>query len=129
MLRMILAVLGGWFAGTILTVGTDHIFHVTNVYPPYGDPMLDDGLLRAVITILACYLAAMWSKDRANQAAWILGILSTVAWLGGTIAMWEYAQPWYNILGIVTSIPLALAGAGLYRIRAGRRGRIIQGES
>ncbi|MBI3004570.1 MAG: hypothetical protein HYY49_04050, partial [Ignavibacteriales bacterium] len=106
MARLILSIIGSWIIGAALSTGTDHIFHVTNVYPPYGEPMMDNGLLllafsyRAVFTIFACYLAAIWAKDKARNAIWALGIIGTVLWLAGTIAMWEFAQPWYNIAGI-----------------------------
>lgn len=127
MTRLIFSIIGSWIVGAALSTGTDHIFHVTNVYPPYGEPMLDNGLLllafsyRAVFTVFACYLGAMWAKDNARKAVWALGIIGTVLWLGGTIAMWEFAQPWYNIAGIVTSIPLALLGGKLYELRVRRR--------
>ena len=120
MLRLILAIFGGWIIGAALSMGMDYVFHVTNVYPPYGEPMHDDVLLllaftyRAVFTIVACYLAAFWARDGAKKAVWVLGILGTLAWLGGSIAMWEFAHPWYNIGGIVTAIPLALIGGKLY---------------
>lgn len=125
--RLILSIIGAWLVGALLSVGVDHILHVTNVYPPYGEATLDHGLLllafvyRAVFTVAAGYLAAMWARDKAVRAIWALGIIGTIAWLGGTVAMWEYAQPWYNIGGIVTAIPLALAGGKLYELRS--RGR------
>lgn len=123
MTRLILSILGGWIVGAALSTGTDHIFHITNIYPPYGEPMLDNGLLllafsyRAVFTVLACYLAARWARDKAMKAVWSLGIIGMIFWLAGTIVMWEYAQPWYNIAGVVTAIPLALIGGKLHERR------------
>jgi hypothetical protein len=120
MMRLILSILAGWIIGAVLSVGTDHVLHITRVFPPYGEPMHNDGLLalafayRSVFSILACYLAAMWAKDNAKKAVWSLGIIGTILWLGGSIAMWEFAHPWYNIAGIVTAIPLALIGGRLY---------------
>lgn len=123
MTRLILSILAGIFIGALLSTGVDYVFHVLEMYPPYGEPMLDSGLLllafayRAVFTVLAAYLTAVLAKDRAKKAVWILGIINSLAWLGGSVAMWEYAAAWYNIAGIVTGIPLCLLGGKLYELR------------
>ena len=41
-------------------------------------------------------------------------VIGSVIWLAGAIAMWEFAYPWYNILGILTGVPFALLGGRLY---------------
>ena len=118
-MRLILSIITGILVGSVLATATDHVFHITQVYPPYGEPMFDAGLLflalayRAVFTILAGYITAMLARGKAKKAVLILGIINAIAWLGGTIALWEYATPWYNIAGIVTAIPLCLLGGRL----------------
>jgi hypothetical protein len=125
-IRLVLSILGGWFVGASLSIGIDHLFHVTDVYPAYGEPMVDHGLLavafsyRAVFTVISCYLAARWAGEKGKSAAWALGILGTITWIVGSIMMWEYAVAWYNILGIVASIPLALWGARLNEISSAK---------
>ena len=119
-MRLIISIVTGILVGSLLATATDHVFHVTEVYPPYGEPMFDGGLLflalayRVVFTIFAGYITAMLARDKAKKAVLILGIVNAIAWLGGTIALWEYATPWYNVAGIVTAIPLCMFGGRLY---------------
>jgi len=121
MMRLALSIITGILVGGGLATAVDHIFHMANVYPPYGEPMLNTSLLllafsyRAVFTVFAGYLTAMLARDKAGKAVLILGIINSVAWLAGTIALWEFAEPWYNIAGIVTALPLCLLGGKLYR--------------
>jgi len=127
MTRLILAILAGLAAGAVLSTMADSAFHAAGIYPPPGQPMMNDGLLaiafayRAVFAIGGTYLAAMLANNRARTAVWALGIIGTLAWLGGSIALWEYARPWYNIAGIATSIPFALIGGKLYEMRSKQR--------
>jgi len=122
--RLILAIFAGWLAAAIPAVLVDHIFHVTEIFPPYGEPMFDNGLLllalsyRTVFSVAGVYLAAVLARDRAKQAAWVIGILGTIAWLMGLIAMPGMGPVWYPIAGSVTSIPLALLGLKLKEWRA-----------
>ena len=125
-LRLILAILAGLVAGAVLSTAADAAFHAAGIYPPENQPMLNDGLLalaffyRGAFAIGASYLAARLAKERARSAVWALGIIGTLAWTAGTIALWEYARPWYNIGGIVTSIPFALIGGKLNEIQQKR---------
>jgi hypothetical protein len=120
MVRLILSILAGFLFAGILSAAVDHVFHVTGIYPPYGEPMLDHGLLavafayRAVISIGAAYLTATLAKERAMKAAIIMGSIGSVLWLIGAVVMWEFAYPWYNILGVITGIPFSIIGAKLY---------------
>ncbi|OGU64460.1 MAG: hypothetical protein A3H45_01700 [Ignavibacteria bacterium RIFCSPLOWO2_02_FULL_55_14] len=55
------------------------MFHITEVFPPYGQPMFDTGLLllalayRGVFTLFGCYIMAMIAKEKAMKAAIIVG--------------------------------------------------------
>src|SRR3990167_2067583 len=79
MKRLILAILAGFFITAILSILTDHVFHITEVFPPYGQPMFDTGLLllalayRGVFTLFGCYIMAMIAKEKAMKAAIIVG--------------------------------------------------------
>jgi hypothetical protein len=120
MLRLILSIIAGFAVTAILSVGADHVFHVTGIYPPYGEPMLDSGLLlialtyRSVFEIFGAYLTARIAREQAMKAAIIMGTIGSAIWLLGAVVMWDYAQPWYNIAGILTGVPLTWLGAKLY---------------
>jgi len=120
MTRLILSIISGLLVTGILSSAVDHVLHVTGVYPPYGEPMRDHGLLalafiyRSVFAVSGAYVTAIIARQRAVKAALILGIIGTVLWLAGAIAMWDFAYPWYNVIGVITGVPLALAGAKLY---------------
>ena len=124
MKRLILSLLAGFIATAALSLATDHVFHVTGIYPPYGEPMFDTGLLllasayRVVFQIFGAYLTAMIAKDKANKAVWILGTLGAILWLVGTIVGQELGPLWYGILGAALSIPTTLTGGRLYEYRA-----------
>ena len=121
MKRVILAVLAAVLINAILASAIDHVFHVTGVYPPYGQPYFDTGLYllalgyRFIITIGAAYVTAMIAKEQSQKALLISGILGTILWLVGTIAMREMGPLWYGIVGAVTTIPLVLLGGKLYQ--------------
>ena len=124
MKRIILAVLAAIVINIILATAIDHVFHVTGVYPPYGEPMFDTGLVllassyRVLITLFAAYITAMIAKEKAKTALWISGTIGTVVWLIGAIAMRDFGPAWYSIGGAVTAIPLVLLGGKLYEFRA-----------
>lgn len=120
MKRLILAIVAAILINGILAAAIDHVFYTTNVYPPYGEPMHEFSLLllaysyRALITVFAAYITAMIAREKAKTAIYFTGILGTLLWLAGSIAMWDYAAAWYNIIGIISALPLAIAGWKLY---------------
>jgi hypothetical protein len=42
-LKSIGAVLAGFLVNVVLGLGTDQVFHMLNVYPPWGVPMTETG--------------------------------------------------------------------------------------
>jgi hypothetical protein len=72
---------------------------------------------RAVFAIFGSWLTAELAREQANKAVWIVGIIGSLLWLAGAIAMWEYGPAWYSIIGVVTGIPFALIGGKLHQIR------------
>ncbi|MFA6469327.1 MAG: hypothetical protein WCW35_10555 [Bacteroidota bacterium] len=120
MKRLILAIVAAILINGILATAIDHVFHTTGIYPPYGEPMHEFPMLllaysyRALITIFAAYITAMIAKEKAKTAIYFTGILGTLLWLAGSIAMWDAAAAWYNIIGILTALPLAITGWKLF---------------
>jgi hypothetical protein len=123
MKRLVLAIIAAIAINFILATAIDAIMHATGVYPPYGEPMKDSGLMaiafsyRIIITIFAAYITAMIAQEKAKTAIYFTGILGTLLWLGGAIAMWDFGPAWYHIIGIASALPLAIIGWKLYERR------------
>ena len=123
MRRLILSILSGFATAAVLSVALDFIFHAAGIYPPPGQPFFDTGLVslafsyRAVFAILGAYLTAMLARDQAKKAVLVLGIIGSLTWLVGAIVMWGFGPAWYNIGGVLTGVPFALAGGKLYELR------------
>jgi hypothetical protein len=64
LLRSIAAVLAGFVAVFVLSLGTDQVLHELHVFPPWGQPMYDPGLnllaltYRIVDNTLGSYITA-----------------------------------------------------------------------
>jgi len=120
-----IALASGLLVGVILSLGTDQIFHVLNVYPPWGQTMSDGLFLlatsyRVVYTILGSYLAARLAPDRPMWHAMVLGVVGLVVSIAGAVATWNTQPPvgphWYALLIAAISIPCAWIG-GMIRER------------
>jgi hypothetical protein len=121
------AVLLGFLAVAVLSLVTDQLFHLLEVYPPWGQPMWDvsDNLLaltyRSGYTVVGGYLAARLAPHAPMRHVLALGILGTLAALAGVIATvpMEIGPDWYPISLLLTSFPLIWLGGVLQRHRAG----------
>jgi len=75
--RSIGAVGLGFLAVFVLSLGTDQVLHVLNVYPPWGEPMNDPGLnalalaYRCVYGVIGSYLMARFAPYAPMRHAWI----------------------------------------------------------
>jgi hypothetical protein len=125
LLRSIGAVLLGFFAVVVLSLGTDQLLHVLNVYPPWGEPMYDSGLLllalfyRIVYTIAGSYITAKFAPYSPIRHAWALGVIGLIAGTAGAITTMpmNLSPAWYPIAIAVTALPCAWLGGVLYRVR------------
>jgi hypothetical protein len=124
--RSIAAVLVGIVVVFVLSLGTDQLLHVLQVYPPWGEPMHDHGLnalalsYRLVYGVVGGYVAAWLAPRKPVKHAVILGVIGTVlSILGaiGAIAM-KVGPIWYPIALVVTALPCAWLGGVLYRNKA-----------
>jgi hypothetical protein len=127
-MRRIGAVLAGFFAVFVLSVGTDAVLHAAGVFPPQ-DERMSDGLFllatsyRVLFTILGGYLAARLAPDAPMRHALLLGVLGAAAAAAGLVATWnagsEFGPKWYPLALVVTAIPCCWAGGRLFLSRAG----------
>jgi hypothetical protein len=123
LLRSTAAVLIGFIAVVVLSLGTDQVLHSLDVYPPWGQPMHATGLVilalsyRLVYGVLGSYIAARLAPRNPMRHALALGVvgfvLSTVAAIT-TIPM-NLGPSWFPIALVVTALPCAWLGGALHR--------------
>jgi hypothetical protein len=118
----IVAIVAGFFSVAILSLATDQILHVLNVYPPWGEPMWDPRLnllalsYRTVFTIAGGYLTARLAPRAPMRHVAILGIIGTVMATAGAVAairMADLGPNWYPIALAVTGFPCVWLGGWL----------------
>lgn len=122
-MKTALAVIAAFIITGVLSSGTDHIFHITGIYPPYGEPMFETNLLllasayRIIFQIAGAYVMAIIAKENAMKAGWIVGVLGTILWIVGGFLMMDMGPIWYSLLGAILSIPTVMLGVKLYNSR------------
>ena len=123
--RSIWAVAAAFLLVIPVTLGIDHILHLTGVYPPYGVPMTAPGqyLLalsyRVALGIFAAWLTARLAPWKPMKHVWIqAGIGQAIALLGIITAVLhpeKFGALWYPVVLALTVIPTAWAGGQLHR--------------
>src|SRR5262245_47436556 len=111
-LRSTGAVLLGFLVVVVLSLATDEVLHLLEVYPPWGEPMRDPGqnllalAYRCVYAVLGSSLAARLAPRRPMRHALILGgigFLVSVAGAAATIPM-DLGPSWFPISLVVTAL-------------------------
>lgn len=127
MLRSVASVASAFVTVFVLSLGTDQVLHVLEVYPPWGQPMYDTGLCllalsyRIVYGILGGYIAARLAPRHPMRHALALGAIGFVLSLAGGIAMREFGPLWYSLAIVLTALPCAWLGGVLHRRGASGR--------
>ncbi len=117
------AVVAGFVAIVVLSLGSDQVLHLLRVYPPWGQPMAGGlfGLAtayRIVYTVLGGYITARFAPHAPVRHALILGLVGLVPGIAGVmvaIAKPELGPLWYPITLAVTGLPCTWLGGVLYR--------------
>lgn len=117
------AVFLGLVAIFVLSLGTDQLLHVLEVYPPWGQPMHEPALnllalgYRCVYAVIGCYLAARFAPRNPMRHALLLGAIGMVLSTAGAIATipMDLGPAWYPITLALTALPCAWLGGALYR--------------
>ena len=124
LMRSATAIAAGFFAVFVLSLGTDQILHMLDVYPPWGQPMFDTGQnvlalsYRLIYTILAGYITARLAPHRPMRHVRVLGIIGTVLATAGAvtaITVADLGPSWYPIALAITALPCTWLGGVLYR--------------
>lgn len=120
--RSLAAVLVGFLACGILSLGTDEVFHLLKVYPPWGQPMWDPGLnllalaYRCAYTVMAGYITARLAPRNPMRHVWVLAFIGFAMAVLGVIATsgMNLGPRWYPTALAVTALPCVWLGGFLY---------------
>lgn len=123
--RSIGAVLAGFLTVVVLSLATDEVLHLLQVYPPWGEPMREPALnalalsYRIVFTVLGGWVTARLAPSSAMKH---VGILAAIGLLMGTLGALatiplDFGPAWYPIAIAVTAVPCTLLGGVLYQRR------------
>jgi hypothetical protein len=122
MARSIGAVVAGFFTVAGLSLATDQLLHVVNVYPQWGQPMYETGLnllalsYRIVYTLLGGFITARLAPRAPMRHVMILALIGVVAGTAGAIIAITQADlgpSWYPIAIAVTACPCTWLGGRL----------------
>ena len=126
-IRSAAAIVAGFFTVAGLSLATDQVLHVLEVYPPWGDAMFDPALnvlalsYRLVYTVLGGFITARLATRapmRHVNVLAIIGLIAGTAGAVGAIVAADLGPDWYPIAIAVTAYPLTWLGGWL-----GSRGR------
>lgn len=123
--RSTAAILAGLIAVVVLSLGTDQVLHVLDVYPPWDQPMQEPGLYllalsyRVVFAVIGSYVAARLAPHTPMRHALILGFVGLVLSIAGALATipMNLGPSWYPIALVVTALPCAWLGGLLDAVR------------
>jgi hypothetical protein len=126
MIRSIVAVVAGFVAVAGLSLGTDEVFHLLQVYPPWGVTMTDPRLFvlalsyRIVYTVLGGWITARLAPSAPMRHVTVLAVLGLIGGGAGVaVAMGrsDLGPLWYPVAILVTAYPCTCLG-GVLRVRA-----------
>lgn len=125
LVRSTAAVFVGFISVAVLSLGTDQVLHVLDVYPPWGQPMWDPGLnllalsYRILYTALGGYITAALAPHSPMRHVFVGGILGLIAGSAGAIvaiSVAELGPNWYPIAIALTGFPCVWLGGRLYTV-------------
>ena len=125
LLRSAAPVFLGFISVAVLSLATDQVLHVLEVYPPWGQPMWETSLnllalsYRILYTVLGGYITAMLAPRSPMRHVAVLGIIGFITASAGAVAAMNLnlGPNWYPIALAVTGFPCVWLGGVL----AGRR--------
>jgi hypothetical protein len=124
--RSIVAIAAALVVNAVLSLVTDQLLHVLDVYPPWGQPMFEPELnalalgYRTVFSVLAGALVARLAPRAPMRHAAVLGIIAVALSTLGAIAaltQYDFGPPWYPIALALVAYPTVWLGAAWYTRR------------
>lgn len=117
--RSVVAVIAGFLATAVLSLGTDVVVHALHLFPPWGEPMSSAlfvwaTVYRLAFTVLGGFITARVAPRKPMTHVLVLGMIGIVAASIGLAATWnqgpEFGPKWYPILLVVTALPCVWIG-------------------
>jgi len=121
------AVVAGFLAVVILSIGTDAGLHAAGIFPGLGQRM-SDGLFvlatiyRTIYGVVGSYVTARLAPYKAMKHALVGGAIGMVLATIGAVATWNknLGPRWYPVALVVGALPTAWVGARLLLMGATR---------
>ena len=121
------AVVAGFLAVVILSIGTDAGLHAAGLFPGLGQRM-SDGLFvlatiyRTIYGVVGSYITARLAPYKPMKHALIGGAIGMVLATIGALATWnkDLGPHWYPVVLVVGALPTAWVGARLLLMGAKR---------
>ena len=120
----------GFLAVVLLSLGTDIVLHAIGVVLRWGQPMSDALFLlatayRTVYGVAGSYVAARLAPDRPMQHALVLGVVGLAVSIVGAVVTWNrgpaFGPKWYPLTLIALAMPCAWAGGRLRGLQSRAR--------
>jgi hypothetical protein len=132
MVRIVLGVVGGFFAWVIAWVGSEKI--LSAIWPEgFGAPQrafqaaIENGgqftadtrlllthiVLGSIVSVMSGFLAALIAGGNI-RAPLVLGFLLLAMGLLKVVMSWPYVPLWYHVIFTVLLLPMAIMGGKLY---------------
>jgi hypothetical protein len=126
--QSVAAVLLGFVAIVVLSLGTDQVLHLLRVYPPWGEPMRDPALnllaltYRCVYGVFGSYLMARFAPHSPMLHVWVGAATGFVLSSFGAVAAirMDLGPVWYPIALALSAWPTGWLG-GMLHLRQQRR--------
>jgi len=127
--RSIWAVVAGFLAVVILSIGTDAGLHAAGIFPGLGQRM-SGGLFvlatiyRTIYGVVGSYITARLAPYKPMKHALIGGAIGMVLATIGALTTWnkDLGPHWYPVALVVGALPTAWVGARLLLMGAKRVG-------
>ena len=122
MIRIVLGVIVGYAVWTALWLGGNSVFlraaadsvESGEDFTASG-PLVGAIALSLVCSIAAGFAAAEIAKQRANVAAFAMGLLLLLTGIGVQAGVWKLMPVWYHLTFLVLIVPACMLGGRLIR--------------
>ena len=131
MVRIVLAVIAGFFAWLIVWVGSEKI--LSALWPAFGvhqaafqaaienggeftantNMLLTHIVLGSIVSVFSGFLAALVAGEN-SRAPLVVGCLLLVLGLLKAVMSWQYVPLWYHVIFTALLLPMAIVGGKLY---------------
>jgi uncharacterized membrane protein len=116
--RSVWAIVAGFLAVVVLSIGTDVVLHKLGIFPPLGERMANRlfvwaTIYRTIYAIIGSYITARLAPSRPLWHVMLGAIIGIIIGTVGAVVTWnkDLGPHWYPLALIVTGIPCAWIGA------------------